>query len=106
MSENTEPTPYENTEPIPYENTEPTPYENTEPTSYENEFVENGFILEPGMLEMIENNPMLKMIENIPNIEMHPLYYVMQTMQLQHKPDTLWLEFGVYKGDSINYISF
>ena len=48
---------------------------------------------------------MLKIIENIPNIEMHPLIYVMQTMQLQHKPDTLWLEFGVYMGDSINYIS-
>ena len=48
---------------------------------------------------------MLKIIENIPDIEMHPLNYVMQTMHLQHKPDTLWLEFGVYKGDSINYIS-
>lgn len=48
---------------------------------------------------------MLKIIENIPNIGQYPLKYVFETMKLQHKPDTLWLEFGVASGRSINYIS-
>lgn len=48
---------------------------------------------------------MLSIIENIPNIEMHPIIYVFNVLNLQHKPDTLWMEFGVYKGDSVNFIS-
>jgi hypothetical protein len=48
---------------------------------------------------------MLKMIENIPNIKSYPLKYVFEEMKLKHKPNTLWLEFGVYSGKTINYIS-
>jgi len=48
---------------------------------------------------------MLRIIENIPNINMHPLNYVFEIMKLKHKPDTLWLEFGVATGNTINYIS-
>lgn len=48
---------------------------------------------------------MLSIIQNIPNINIHPLKYVFEHMKLQHKPDTLWLEFGVASGTSINYIS-
>lgn len=48
---------------------------------------------------------MLSIIQNIPNIKKYPLTYVFEDMKLQHKPDTLWLEFGVASGNTINYIS-
>ena len=48
---------------------------------------------------------MLSIIQNIPNIHTYPLTYVFENLKLQHKPDTLWLEFGVAGGKSINYIS-
>ncbi len=48
---------------------------------------------------------MLSIIQNIPNIKTYPLTYVFEHMKLQHKPDTLWLEFGVASGRTINYIS-
>jgi len=48
---------------------------------------------------------MLQMIQNIPNINTYPLTYVFEHLKLQHKPDTLWLEFGVASGRTINYIS-
>lgn len=48
---------------------------------------------------------MLSIIQNIPNIGKYPLEYVFETIKLQHTPETLWLEFGVYNGNTINYIS-
>ena len=48
---------------------------------------------------------MLSIIKNIPNIEMYPLNYVFEKLELKHKPNTLWLEFGVLSGRTINYIS-
>ena len=48
---------------------------------------------------------MLSIIENIPNIKTYPLTYVFEHIKLQHKPNTLWLEFGVASGRTINYIS-
>jgi hypothetical protein len=48
---------------------------------------------------------MLSIIKNIPNINTYPLEYVFEIMKLQHKPNTLWLEFGVASGKTINYIS-
>ena len=48
---------------------------------------------------------MLGIIKNIPNIHTYPLTYVFEHMYLQHKPNTLWLEFGVASGKTINYIS-
>ena len=48
---------------------------------------------------------MLNIIQNIPNISTYPLTYVFEHMKIQHKPNTLWLEFGVASGKSINYIS-
>jgi len=48
---------------------------------------------------------MLNIIKNIPNINKYPLTYVLEDMKLQHKPNTLWLEFGVASGFTINYIS-
>ena len=48
---------------------------------------------------------MLSIIQNIPNINTYPLTYVFENMKLQHKPNTLWLEFGVASGKTINYIS-
>lgn len=48
---------------------------------------------------------MLSIIQNIPNIDKYPLTYVFEHMYLQHKPNTLWLEFGVASGKTINYIS-
>ncbi len=48
---------------------------------------------------------MFGIIENIPNIQTYPLTYVFEKMNLKHKPNTLWLEFGVASGRTINYIS-
>ena len=48
---------------------------------------------------------MLRIIENIPNVHTFPLTYVFEHLELKHKPDTLWLEFGVASGRTINYIS-
>jgi len=48
---------------------------------------------------------MLSIIQNIPNVNTYPLTYVFESMKLQHKPNTLWLEFGVASGNTINYIS-
>jgi hypothetical protein len=53
----------------------------------------------------IKVNNMLSIIQNIPNVNTYPLTYVFEYMKLQHKPDTLWLEFGVASGNTINYIS-
>ena len=48
---------------------------------------------------------MLSILNNIPNVDTYPLTYVFEHMKLKHKPDTLWLEFGVFSGKTINYIS-
>lgn len=48
---------------------------------------------------------MRSILENIPNVHTYPLTYVFEHMKLKHKPDTLWLEFGVASGTTINYIS-
>ena len=48
---------------------------------------------------------MLRIVENIPNIQIYPLAYIFENMKLQHAPNTLWLEFGVFSGKTINYIS-
>ena len=48
---------------------------------------------------------MLSIIQNIPNVNTNPLTYVFEDMNLEHKPNTLWLEFGVATGQTINYIS-
>lgn len=46
-----------------------------------------------------------KIIENIPDLGMYSLTYIFEELKLEHEPDTLWLEFGVYSGKTINYIS-
>jgi hypothetical protein len=48
---------------------------------------------------------MLSIIQNIPNVNVYPLTYVFEHLKLKHKPNTLWLEFGVGSGKTINYIS-
>ena len=48
---------------------------------------------------------MINIIQNIPDIKTYPLNFVFENMTLQHKPNTLWLEFGVQTGRTINYIS-
>ena len=44
-------------------------------------------------------------LNQIPNINVWPLTYIFEHMKLKHKPNTLWLEFGVASGNTINYIS-
>lgn len=46
-----------------------------------------------------------KIIQNIPDIKVFPLHYVFENLKLKHKENTLWLEFGVFSGTTINYIS-
>ena len=48
---------------------------------------------------------MTDMIKNIPNLKKNPLAYVFEDMKLKHKKNTLWLEFGVHSGKTINFIS-
>ena len=48
---------------------------------------------------------MLSIIENIPDINMYPLTYIFELMKYKHRENTLWLEFGVASGNTINYIS-
>ena len=48
---------------------------------------------------------MLNIIQHIPDIKTYPLNFVFESMKLQHKPNTLWLEFGVQTGRTINYFS-
>ncbi len=48
---------------------------------------------------------MFRLLDNLPNIGVSPLHYVFEKMKIKHKPDTLWLEFGVASGSTINYIS-
>jgi hypothetical protein len=42
---------------------------------------------------------------DIPDIQKEPLHYVFENLALKHKPNTLWMEFGVFEGISISYIS-
>jgi hypothetical protein len=48
---------------------------------------------------------MLSIIQTIPNVFKNPFKYVFEDIKLQHKPNTLWFEFGVASGNTINYIS-
>jgi hypothetical protein len=44
-------------------------------------------------------------LKGIPDIEKYPLHYIFEDMGLKHKKDTLWLEFGVASGRTINFFS-
>lgn len=46
-----------------------------------------------------------KILANIPNVNKYVLEYIFEDIKLKHKKNTLWLEFGVFTGKSINYIS-
>lgn len=48
---------------------------------------------------------MEEIARDIRHLGTRPLWFVFETMRLQHEKDTLWLEFGVATGDTINYIS-
>eukprot|EP01040_Poterioochromonas_malhamensis_P006366 gene6366-6859_t len=48
---------------------------------------------------------MIELVKNIPNIQREPLHYVFENLNLRQEPETLWLEFGVFRGSTINYIS-
>lgn len=48
---------------------------------------------------------LLEFIRPIPDIQKNPLDYVLEQLQTKKEKDSLWLEFGVYKGTSINHIS-
>lgn len=53
----------------------------------------------------IKKEELHKIVADIPNIGVYPLEYVMEHMKLKQKEGTLWLEFGVASGKTINYIS-
>lgn len=46
-----------------------------------------------------------KILKNIPNVNRYMLHYLLEDMKMQHQDNTLWLEFGVFSGKTINYIS-
>lgn len=47
----------------------------------------------------------INFISKIPNIGAYPLHYVFENIKLKQKSNSLWLEFGVFSGKTINYIS-
>ena len=48
---------------------------------------------------------MESILTNIPDIKKYPLHYIFEDIPLKHKKDTIWLEFGVASGRTINYFS-
>jgi hypothetical protein len=48
---------------------------------------------------------MRNLLVDAPSLIKRPLFYVFEDLKLSHKENTLWLEFGVYRGGTINYIS-
>jgi hypothetical protein len=46
-----------------------------------------------------------KILKNIPDVNKYVLKYLFEDLKIEHKNNTLWLEFGVFSGKSINYIS-
>ena len=66
--------------------------------------VEEVINTKPKLDETIKEN-MKKLLINLPNINRYPLEYVFENLKLTHKKDTLWLEFGVATGTTINYFS-
>ena len=52
--------------------------------------------------EKINNH---KLVKNIPNLRKNPLLYIFEDIKLKNKENTIWLEFGVQTGGSINIIS-
>lgn len=53
----------------------------------------------------MKNSDYKKILKNIPNVNRYMLHYLFEDMKIQHKDNTLWLEFGVFSGGTINYIS-
>jgi hypothetical protein len=48
---------------------------------------------------------LLSFVQDIPNIHTNPLVFTINKLKENDTNDTLWLEFGVYKGISINLIA-
>ncbi len=48
---------------------------------------------------------MISILKNIPDLKKHSLPYVFENLNLKQKENTLWLEFGVFSGKTINFIS-
>ena len=46
-----------------------------------------------------------KLAKNIPNLNKNPLLYIFEDIKLKNKENTIWLEFGVQTGSTINKIS-
>jgi len=44
-------------------------------------------------------------LSGIPNVKKNPLNYVFEDLKFRQESSTLWLEFGVYSGGTINYLS-
>ena len=47
----------------------------------------------------------LQEIRGIPDLGKSPLKYVFEDLNLRQQGDDLWIDFGVYKGSTINYFS-
>ena len=63
----------------------------------------NGDFLGIGLIELKKN---MGNIQNVPTLSKYVLEYVMVDLNLSEQTDnSLWLEFGVYEGNTINFIS-
>jgi hypothetical protein len=48
---------------------------------------------------------MISILAGIPDLKKYPLHYIFEDLDLKHNNHTLWLEFGVASGRTINYFS-
>jgi hypothetical protein len=53
----------------------------------------------------IPNFERIYFVATIPDLGKNPLHFVFEDLKIKHEPNTLWLEFGVFSGNTINYIS-
>jgi hypothetical protein len=53
----------------------------------------------------IDSEYMESILEGIPDVGKYPLHYIFEDLKLVPTADTLWLEFGVATGRTINYFS-
>lgn len=60
------------------------------------------------LITQIQGIELIDIIQSIPNIYEYPLTYIFENLQLKHKANTIWLEFGTHhnrNSSTINYIS-
>ena len=56
-------------------------------------------------IQFITREDLVGVVQDIPDVKKKALNYVFEDLKLKQDPNTLWLEFGVNRGATINYIA-